>query len=649
MLTIKNSAGLVAPLSVGRPRRSGRRPARSHISGLRLVLVALGLALLVVGCAPPGPRALLKGKKLLDQGKYTEAVAKLRAATALLGTNAQAFNYLGIACHHAGQFGEAQKAYQAALALNHDFPEAHYNLGCLWLEQSKLELARSEFIAYTLRCSNSAEGWLKLGSVQLRVHEPLPAEKSFSAALKLNPAHPEAFNGLGLARLQRNRPAEAAEFFNRALKAQPNYPPALLNLGIVSYAHLNDRRLALTRFREYLALKPVPENAAQVQALVREMELDVNRSARPFPNTLTNSNIAAQRTIETNLIWRPMPEPVRLAAQPPKPATTNPAPAMTAPVSEAVSPPAKSVVAPVQSKIPAPVVITKPTPSAPAPPPAPELEVVKLPNEPVLKPAQDISTTATPAAASSLEPTNAPPAGGRAMASAPRQSAGASNDAASPKRGFLQKINPANLFAADPKPPLAAALPEPSSKGPDRAAETSSHEPGFPRYAYRSPAKPSGGNRTDAEVAFAQGVEAQQSHRLPEARQAYRRATQLDPSFFDAWYNLGLATAASGDVQTALLVYETALSIRPESLDARYNFGLVLKQANFVLDAAREFERILSAYPNESRAHLALGNIYAQQLQQPAKARPHYIKVLEIDPRNPEAANIRYWLTYNAK
>jgi Flp pilus assembly protein TadD len=60
-----------------------------------------------------------------------------------------------------------------------------------------------------------------------------------------------------------------------------------------------------------------------------------------------------------------------------------------------------------------------------------------------------------------------------------------------------------------------------------------------------------------------------------------------------------------------------------------------------------ELERLLSIYPNEPRAHLALGNLYAQQLHQPAKAREHYVKVLDLDPHNPQAASVRYWLIAN--
>jgi Flp pilus assembly protein TadD len=58
----------------------------------------------------------------------------------------------------------------------------------------------------------------------------------------------------------------------------------------------------------------------------------------------------------------------------------------------------------------------------------------------------------------------------------------------------------------------------------------------------------------------------------------------------------------------------------------------------------RELEKLLATYPNDPRAHLALGNLYAQQFGQPAKARPHYQKVLEVDPQNPQAGSIHYWL-----
>src|ERR1035441_529899 len=153
---------------------------------LRGAMLFLALAVFISGCAPPGPRALLAGKKLLDRGDYAGAVAQLKTATTLLATNAAAWNYYGVALQCAGQPADAARAYQNALKFNRDLVEAHYNLGCLWLEQNKPDAARTEFTAYTLRHGNTPEGWLKLGAAQLKLHDLLPAERSFSTALSIN-------------------------------------------------------------------------------------------------------------------------------------------------------------------------------------------------------------------------------------------------------------------------------------------------------------------------------------------------------------------------------------------------------------------------------------------------------------------------------
>jgi tetratricopeptide (TPR) repeat protein len=167
------------------------------------------------------------------------------------------------------------------------------------------------------------------------------------------------------------------------------------------------------------------------------------------------------------------------------------------------------------------------------------------------------------------------------------------------------------------------------------------------RYHYRSPAKPVTGDSAAAQRAFVQGFQAQQANRLPEAMQSYRQATQLNPAFYDAYYNLGLVATAAGSLRQALVAYEYALAIRPDSPDARYNFALVLKRSNYLADAINELEKLAARYPSEPRAHLALGNIYAQILHQPARARAHYLKVLELASHDPQAPAIREWLMAN--
>ncbi len=254
---------------------------------IKIKLVStLGAALLLAGCTPAGPRALLEGKRWIEREKYGPAVEHLRTAASLMPTNAHAWNYLGIALHHMGNGAEAEKAYQRALALDHDLTEAHYNLGSLWLEQNKPNLAKLEFTAYTLRRPTSVDGLLKLGSAQLHSREAIVAEKSFSEALRLSPHNPEALNGLGLARIQRGRINEATQFFNSALKRTADYPPALLNLAIVAHQYSKDRRLALQKYREYLAVRPPPQNADAVKALCRQLEQELAAPATAATNSL---------------------------------------------------------------------------------------------------------------------------------------------------------------------------------------------------------------------------------------------------------------------------------------------------------------------------------------------------------------------------
>src|SRR5689334_11670851 len=92
--------------------------------------------LLLSACAPPGPRALLNGERQIREGKFDQAVESLQTATRLLPRNAQAFNHLGLAFQGKRQFAPALAAYQKALSLDYKLAAAHYNLGCLYLEQN---------------------------------------------------------------------------------------------------------------------------------------------------------------------------------------------------------------------------------------------------------------------------------------------------------------------------------------------------------------------------------------------------------------------------------------------------------------------------------------------------------------------------------
>ena len=557
----------------------------------------LMVVLFVTACGPPGPRALLQGRKSLEAGRTDEALKELKAAASLLPTNAAAWNYLGLAYHRAGLVTNAIEAYSRAIKLDRDLLEARFNLGCLLMDENRLDAAKTELTAYTLRRGTEPEGWLKLGLSHLRGREASSAEKCFREVLRLETNNVEALNGLGLAQLQRNRPREAADSFASALELEPDYRPALLNLATVSQQQLNDRPEALRRYREYLALQPRAADWDTVSAVIRALEQPAALPARTPTNSPASN--AVPRVVDS----------------------TNQTKASTQQI---------ATKSPIASKPPSNSIVSKPSPGAGttttltnATPPPPE--VVKLTPEPViqsapveLKPPVTNSTSAVRTGA----PVNSP---------TPKTE----------RRGLLSKLNP---FKSEPKS-------SPGSQVATGAVSVTSVKTSAPPAAGQSadvsPGLPKSGNRREAEAALFQGQQAQRSNRDVEAFQFFRRATQLDPNYFEAYYCLGLTAFKIRSFQTALSAWQSALALRPNNPDARYNLALTLKASNQPKDAAAELEKLLTVHPDEARAHLTLGNLYADQLRDIQRARKHYSKVLQLDPRNPQAQAIRYWLVAN--
>jgi tetratricopeptide (TPR) repeat protein len=546
--------------------------------------------LILSGCTPAGPRALLKGRKYLDHGDYAAAAAQFKTATTLLATNAAAWNYYGVALHRAGQPDEAVNAYKRALELDRDLLEARLNLGTLLLEQNRADEAKTEFTAFTLRRPNDAAGWLKLGTAQLKLNEIVPAERCFSTVLALKNSEAEAYNGLGLARIQRGKPRDAAQFFAAAVQAKPDYAAAILNLATVSQEYLHDNKTAMENYRSYLALSPKPANYDDVSTLANSLE----QSLTPAPVAVAP---------------KPNP-PVAVVLTEPKP-------------------------------------VTKVSPAASTRPPTP--------NHP------------TTMVASAGTHNN--------YSQTPRSTSNANVTAVQVAPETKIVTTPVATRAA-PEPVLETSVPEPpakpgfwhrvfSSPKPEVQSEAITPLPGntvkpakpvviippapveFARYNYISPRRPQAGDRRAATGAFTQARLAEQNDNWDAALAAYRQAADLDPAWFEAQYNAGVIAHRLRNYSAALANYETALALQPDSVDARYNFALALKASGYVPDAADELKKILAANPAEVRAHLALANLCAQSLHDPAQARRHYQKVLELDPQNAQAADIRFWLAAN--
>jgi len=95
-----------------------------------------------------------------------------------------------------------------------------------------------------------------------------------------------------------------------------------------------------------------------------------------------------------------------------------------------------------------------------------------------------------------------------------------------------------------------------------------------------------------------------------EARDAYRRAIELDPLHVDAHVNLGRLLHERGDLAGAEERYRAALAADPDSVTAAFNLGVVLDDLGRTDEAVGVYERIVKLDPGCADAHFNLASLY---------------------------------------
>jgi tetratricopeptide (TPR) repeat protein len=627
---------------------TNKKSGASLPSSVVCAAVALA-ALLLGGCQPAGPKSLLLGEKYIEQGDYEKALKYLTRATVLIPEHPQVWNHLGLAYHGLQQPVKAVEAYQRAIRIHRNIPEPHYNLGMLLLEQHHYPQAIAELSTFVNLKTNSAAGWVKLGTAYLRLKRPDDAERALMQALRIDPKNPEAHNALGLAHVQRKRPREAVQSFNNSLQFDAAYAPAVLNQAIVSDQYFANKQLALERYRAFLSTKPEGATAARVQQAIGRIEAELAPPvavAATLPQAQTNIVTAPAAT---NLASRnPSGSPTNVVTR----TATNEAVSVAQTKVETNAPPVlpatqtnKTLAANLSTNRPAPP--DKQLEKPPEDEPPLKVEVVRVNKEPEFKAPADLPAQIpiVPGATNVASATADIPETKPLLVSRRDRK---DDD----KEGILRRMNPGRWFRDKDKKdaPIAARTqttpaPRPSYPPVVRNADPTP-EPArlIARYQFRKKTPLKAGNRSEAEKFFRQGAEAHQERRYADAIEHYRNATNLDPTYFEAYYNLGIAAFQHKNLPLALSANELALAAKPASKEARYNFAVALREANYPADAANELRTLVTEEPDAERAHLALANLYAQQLDEPVLARRHYLAVLELNPNHPEAPLIRQWL-----
>ncbi len=115
------------------------------------------------------------------------------------------------------------------------------------------------------------------------------------------------------------------------------------------------------------------------------------------------------------------------------------------------------------------------------------------------------------------------------------------------------------------------------------------------------------------------------------AIEEYQRALQLQPVFYDAHNNLGIALLNSGRPKEAALQFSEAVKDRPYAAIARSNLGFALALTGQLPEAIEQLEEVLRLKPDLAPAHRNLGFALAKA-GRPEEAIAQYRQAIELDP-----------------
>jgi tetratricopeptide (TPR) repeat protein len=130
---------------------------------------------------------------------------------------------------------------------------------------------------------------------------------------------------------------------------------------------------------------------------------------------------------------------------------------------------------------------------------------------------------------------------------------------------------------------------------------------------------------------FAAGLSFEDEEQYEDAAKAYRKATVLDPTFADAFFNLGNVLRALGRATEAEEMYRLAIEQKKDMACAWYNLADAQEDVGQLNEAVESLRNALAISPQYADAHFNLAACL-EKLGRPPEARKHWAAYLQLDP-----------------
>jgi len=149
--------------------------------------------------------------------------------------------------------------------------------------------------------------------------------------------------------------------------------------------------------------------------------------------------------------------------------------------------------------------------------------------------------------------------------------------------------------------------------------------------------------REQARVPYNEGLALISRGSWLDATRRFRRATQMDPRFSEAYYNLGVAYARMKSYRAAARELGVAVKLRPRRADFANALGTAFFHLEKWHDAIRAFRKALDANPHHLKAQFSLAAAYEKD-GQIKNARRAWRRYLELDDTSEWAKRARHKL-----
>ena len=179
------------------------------------------------------------GIQALKLGQYDQAIERFNFALKKDKKYFYAHINIALAYQQKNEMQKAKDAYNEALRLRPDTPEAHNNLGFIDFANKDYQSASKRFSTAANMASNlpleAADYYYNLGTVYEKMRDWLAAQNAYRDAIKLNSQHFHAHFNLGTLYLDAiPNNALAEQYLSVAHKLDPQRTEPLLNLSLIA-------------------------------------------------------------------------------------------------------------------------------------------------------------------------------------------------------------------------------------------------------------------------------------------------------------------------------------------------------------------------------------------------------------------------------